>query len=131
MTNWTTDELAAIATAVEIDIAPTHTDGSAGRPTTTWVVEVNGHLYVRSYHGSDGAWYRQARRSHRGRITAGRTAYDVTFVEPTKVDHAEIDAAYRHKYVSHGRSYVDAMVNPRAVATTLRLDPAPAKENTR
>ena len=55
----------------------------------------------------------------------------MTFVEPATVDRAAIAAAYRHKYASHGRSYVDAMVNPRAAASTLRLDPAPPKENTR
>jgi hypothetical protein len=131
MTTWSTDELVAIGTAVEIDIAPIGPDGIAARPTTIWVVEVDGHLYVRSYHGPDGAWYRQARGSHRGRITAGATTYEVTFVEPSGVDAAVIDAAYRQKYARHGRSYVDAMVNGRAVAATLRLDPAPAKEEPR
>ncbi len=131
MTTWTSDELAAIGTAVEIDVTPLRPDGTAGRPTTIWVVEVDGHLYVRSYHGPDGAWYRQARRSHHGRITDRRNTYEVTFVEPGSVDPALIDAAYRHKYASYGRSYVDAMVSPNAAAATLRLDPPPAKEQPR
>jgi hypothetical protein len=103
------------------------------RPTTSWVVEVDGRLYVPSYHGPDGAWYRQARRTHlRGRITAGRTTYDVTFDQPTTgVDSGAIDAAYRHKYASHGRAYVEAMVTPRAATATLRLDPASPKEEDR
>lgn len=131
MTTTTTTQLAALATASEIDITIRRDDGTPGRPTTIWVVDVDGHLYIRSYNGPDGSWYRQARRTGRGQVSAGGHRYDITFTEPDGVDPAAIDAAYRRKYARHGRSYVDAMVNPNAVAATVRLDPTPSEENQR
>ena len=81
--------------------------------------------------GPTARWYRQARRTGRGQVTAGGHRYDITFTEPDGVDPAAIDAAYRRKYASQGRRYVDAMVNPNAVAATLRVDPTPSEENQR
>lgn len=127
----TTAQLAAVATANEIDITTRRGDGTLRRPITIWVVDVDGRLYVRSHNGPNGSWYRQARRTSRGQITAGGHRYDVTFTAPGGADPAAIDAAYRRKYASHGGRYVDAMVGPDAVAATLRLDPTPSEDNQR
>ena len=127
MTSWTTDQLATLGHQVEIDIAPTRADGTSAPDRPIWIVAVDGNLYIRSYHGPDGAWYRQARRTRRAHITAAGANYDVTLT-PDDIDPAAIDAAYRDKYTRHGRSYVDAMVTPGAAATTLRVDPT-SKEN--
>jgi hypothetical protein len=119
MTTWTTDELTTFGPADEIDVAPRRPDGTTRRATTIWIVRVGEDLYVRSYRGSDGAWYRTARRTGDGQVRATSNARDVRF-EPAgdDIDRAVIDDAYRRKY---GRSsYVDAMVSPQAVAT-LRL----------
>jgi hypothetical protein len=124
MTNWTTDQLATLGNQVEIDIGPTRADGTSGAARPIWIVVVDGNLYVRSYRGPNGAWYRQARRTNRAHITATGATYDVT-LSPADIDPALIDAAYRDKYTRHGGSYVDAMVSPAAAATTLRLDPTP------
>ena len=76
------------------------------------------------HRGPKGAWYRAAQRSRRGRIRAGDVERDVAF-EDVRDNTDAVDAAYRAKY---GRSsYVDAMVTPDAVATTLRLVPADTK----
>ena len=78
MTTTTTTQLAALATASEIDITTPY-DGTPRHPTTTWVVDVDGQLYIRSYDEPDGSWYRQARRTGRGQVTAGGHRYDLTF----------------------------------------------------
>jgi hypothetical protein len=63
-------------------------------------------------------------RRPEGRIRAGDVEHDVTFGHPTDIDQHAIDAAYRSKYGSYGRSYLDPMVAPGARATTLRLNSA-------
>ena len=113
--------LDALGTADEIEIAPMRADGTQAPYTTIWVVRVGDAVYVRSYRGSDGGWYRAAVGTGRARLRAGNTGRDVGFETADDVDGATIDAAYRAKY---GRSsYVDAMVTDNAAATTLRLVP--------
>jgi hypothetical protein len=119
---WTTNDLAAIAGTGEVEIAPRRADGTLGRSTTIWIVRVGDDLYVRSYHGPGGSWYRAALRTHEGHVRAGGLQRDVTFDEDPAADRTDIDDAYRTKYSRS--SSVDAMVTPDAAATTLRLVPA-------
>jgi hypothetical protein len=110
-----------LATPTSLAVAPSRPDGNARPYTTVWVVRVGGDLYVRSYRGRAGAWYKAAQRSKEGRIRAGGVERDVSFEPPaTDVDQS-VDDAYRAKY---GRSaHVDAMLLPDARPTTLRLAP--------
>ena len=123
MPAWTSDELSKIAAADELEIAPRRRDGTLRSPVTIWVVRHGDDLYVRSWRGRTGAWFRGAQVRHEGHIQAGGVDKDVTFVD---VDHAvddQIDAAYRTKYRRSGARYVDPMVGPEARATTLKLGP--------
>jgi len=125
MTVWTSDELGTIASAAELQIAPLRLDGTPRDPVTIWVVRTGDDLYVRSYRGTGGAWYRHARERHKGRIQANGIGKDVTFADETDpAINDQIDAAYRSKYRSHGGAYVEPMVSPAVRATTLRLIPA-------
>jgi hypothetical protein len=119
---WSDEQLEALGRAGEIDIAPRREDGVLRRPTTIWLVRVGDELFIRSYRGPDGGWYRDAIRTGRGRVSVGAVGHDVVFEPAPDVDQAAVDDAYRAKY---GRSsYVDAMVTNDAAATTLRLAPA-------
>jgi len=121
-TQWSNEQLDALGRAGEIDIAPRREDGALCRSTTIWLVRVGDELFIRSYRGPDGGWYRDATGTGRGRVGVGAIAYDVVFEPASDVDQAAVDNAYRAKY---GRSsYVDAMVTNDAAATTLRLAPA-------
>jgi hypothetical protein len=123
MTTWTDDELTRIGAADELDIAPRRADGSTSRPTTIWVVRVGDDLYVRSWRGASGSWYRRARATREGRIRAGGVERDVRFVEPDAGVRAAVDFAYRTKYARHGQTYVVPMVSDDAAAATLQLIP--------
>jgi hypothetical protein len=121
---WTSDELRTVAEAEELELASLRRDGSRGRPVTIWVVRVGDDLYVRSWKGHTGAWFRAAQTRHEGRVEAGSVRKDVTFVAETD-EHINdrIDAAYRTKYRHHGGRYVDPMVAPQARSTTIKLAP--------
>jgi hypothetical protein len=124
MTEWTSEELNKIATAEELEIAPLRDDGTLRNPVTIWVVRVGDNLYVRSYRGHAGAWFRATKVRHEGRIWAGGVEKDVTFVNESDPEiNDQIDAAYRSKYRHYSASYVDPMVAPEARSTTITLVP--------
>jgi hypothetical protein len=127
MSAWTSEELDRIGNAEELEIAPRQPDGRLRKPLPIWVVRVGDGLYVRSYRGRAGAWYRAAQATHTGRIWAGGVEKDVVFVE--EADPAlndQIDAAYRVKYNRYPQ-YVAPMVTPEVRATTLKLIPHAAE----
>ena len=91
---------------------------------TIWVVRVGDDLYVRSWRGRTGAWFRGTQVRHEGHVRAGGVEKDVTFVEEADPDiNNQIDAAYRTKYPQYGAQYVDPMVGPEARAATIKLVP--------
>ena len=124
MSTWTSEELVKIGNAEELEIASRRGDGTLGNPVTIWVVRVDDDLYVRSYRGRRGAWFRAVQMRHEGHIQAGGVEKDVTFVE-VNADHDinhQIDAAYRAKYHRYPQ-YVPPMMTPEARATTIQLVP--------
>lgn len=125
MSGWTRRELETIANADELRIAPDRDDRGQRGPTTIWVVGDGGELYVRSYRGGQGAWYRAARAAGHGRISSGGVTKDVTFTDAAGDPdlNARLDGVYRTKYGGYDRRYVDPMVTDTARATTLKLTP--------
>lgn len=123
MTTWTNEELDKIGNAEELEIAPRQRDGVLRKPLPIWVVRVGDNLYVRSYRGRAGAWFRAAQDTHQGHIRAGGVEKDVIFSEETDPTiNDRIDAAYRAKYGRYPQ-YVAPMVTPEVRATTLKLMP--------
>ncbi len=123
MTTWTSDELDTIGTADELEIAPLQHDGTLRKGVTIWVVRHGDDLYVRSWRGRSGAWFRGTQARHEGRIRAGGIEKDVTFVEETGPSiNDQVGTAYRTTY-RHYASYVPPMISPEARATTLKLVP--------
>jgi hypothetical protein len=58
MTRWTTDELNTIGNAEELHIASYGRDGMLRHPVPIWSVRIGNDLYVRSWRGLGGRWYR-------------------------------------------------------------------------
>ncbi len=124
MTMWTTDELSRIEDADELQISPRGPDGALHGPVTIWVVRSGDDLYVRSYRGRNGHWYRSSQARHEGHVRAGGVDRDVSFVDVIDSDTiALIDTAYRSKYQRYGPQYIDPMLAAPARATTIKLVP--------
>lgn len=119
---WTGDELDWIGGAEELQIAARRRDGTLRRPVPIWVVPVGDDLHVRSWRGAEGSWYRTARSTHEGHISAGGIDRDASLSEVGDDLDDAIDAGYRAKYGRYS-SYVEPMVAPQARATTLKLVP--------
>ena len=121
MSEWTTDELKKIGTAEELQIAPRCLNGTLRNPVPIWVIRVGDDLYVRSYRGPSGSWFRAAQRSGEGQIQAGGVQREVTFVaEEDPEMNDRIDAAYREKYGRYPQ-YVTPMLTAEVRSTTLKL----------
>ena len=124
MNDWIPEDFRRVADTLEIDIATIGRDGALRPYTPIWIVSDGAELYIRSYRGAAGAWYRNALREPRARIRAGGTEYDVVLAPDTsEAVNAAIDIDFRRKY-SYSPTSLAAMIRPEAVATTLRVRPA-------
>jgi hypothetical protein len=126
MTGWTRHDLESIGAAHELQLATFKKDGTLRKPVVIWVVRVGDELYVRSYRGREGAWFRHIQLRPEGRIVAGGVTKDVTFVDASSDEalNNKIDAAYQSKYRRYSATYVDPMIASQARATTLKLVPS-------
>ena len=123
MTAWTTDELARVGRADELDIASRRADGTFRPYVTIWAVRVGDDVYVRSAYGYDNPWLQRALRSGEGRIRAGGVERDVAFEQPGREVADDVSAGYHTKYDHYGPAIVGSVVSPEAVRSTLRLLP--------
>ena len=126
MTRWTSEELANIGAAEEVQIASIRSDGTLGKPVTVWAVRHGDDLYVRSVKGRDGYWYRSTQERHEGSIRARGAQQDVTFVDAASDIHDEIDAAYKAKYRRYAGIILNSVLTLEARASTIRLVPRSA-----
>src|SRR4051794_41728959 len=95
---WTTEEPDRIGAADEVQIAARGPDGSYDPYTTIWVVRAGEDLYVRSWRGSRGRWYRHALTAGAGRGRAAGIERDVAFTQPGAAPHEDLDRGDRAKY---------------------------------
>ena len=119
---WDPATVEQLADTREIEVAVP----AAGRPdarTPIWIVAVDDNLYVRSWKGEAGIWYQRALRHGIGSIVTGGQRRHVHFTPINDAGiNARIDEAYQRKYGKS--SYTEAMTQPPAASSTMRLDPA-------
>lgn len=123
MTAWTARDLDRIGKAEELRLSSRRPDGTLRPYVRMWVVRVGDDLYVRSAYGPDNPWFRRAKASGTGRVSAGGVERDVTFAEASPDVHAAIDAAYHAKYDRYGPRIVGTVVGPDVRDVTIRLEP--------
>ena len=118
---WDEAVFGELAGAREIDVVVPAPDRPVVR-APIWIVAVDGDLYVRSWKGDAGRWYRRDRRYGTGSVVTAGGEHRVRFHpagEPAL--DAVIDQAFLAKY---GDSrYSREMIRPPAAGTTLRLVP--------
>lgn len=124
MSTWTENELDAIAAATELRMSTQRPDGTLRPAVPIWVVRAGNGIYVRSYTGPGGGWFRHATDHGTAHIRAGGVDSDVTVTLTGTAARADIDGAYRAKYARCGSTYVEPMTADKAAATTLLLSPA-------
>ena len=126
--NFPESDLAAMAAAKEVDVETRSPSGDARR-TIIWIVERDGDVFVRSYRGPRGKWYREALADPEvaihvdGRRVAARA---VPATDPESVEACS--EGLRAKY-PRSRS-LDAMLIPDVLPTTLRIEAAGAPVKT-
>jgi hypothetical protein len=96
--------------------------GDGEKTTIIWVVVDDGAVFVRSFRGEAGRWYRQALANPEVALIVGDDRYHFTASPATDADSVRRTSdGIRLKY-GKGRS-VDAMVLPEVLDTTLLLIP--------
>ncbi|KPM55958.1 hypothetical protein CcI49_21905 [Frankia sp. CcI49] len=123
MSAWTSSELDALGAAEELTITTKRPDGTLRTPVPIWTVRVEDEVYVRSWRGRGGAWYRNTSAQGAAHIHAAGVDCDVTATGPDVSVRAAVDRAYRAKYSRFGDRYVLPMVADAAASSTLRLRP--------
>jgi hypothetical protein len=142
VSGWTPAQLAELASADEVRIAPRRTDGTLLRERIIWVVSAPdadhpastgaaasssaaGRVFVRSTNGPTASWFRTATRSRRAdlRTRSGTVAVTLTPVSGADLDVA--DQAYRAKYGRRYRSIVEHLLGGGPRPATLELHPEP------
>jgi hypothetical protein len=120
--SWPATQLAQLHDAVEI-VLLMHRAGHDDLRVPVWVVVVGEDAYVRSWKGAGSVWFRRALADADQAIVLAGVTIPVRFVPVDDFDDIVIGDGYRAKYSRYPESYIDPMVAPKAVETTMRLDP--------
>jgi hypothetical protein len=113
-----------IANADELPLSTQRTDGSLPNPVAIWVVRHGDDLYIRSYRGPGGLWFRHARERREGRIQAGGVDKNVTFADADHDLHDQIDTM---RTVTRGSAHRSAADPQRSVPRNRSLSDWPRR----
>ena len=117
-------DLDLLATTKEIRVETRSPAGEVHR-TIVWPLVHDGVVYLRSFKGPTGRWYREALADPEVALLFDRRRLPARAIPAT--DAASVEAcseALREKY---RRSYsLEAMLVPAVLATTLRIEPVAA-----
>jgi hypothetical protein len=114
-------DLAVIDERQEIEVETRSAGGTVHR-TIVWPLVRDGVVYLRSYKGPAGRWYREALADPSIALVADGRRIEAVAVPATDPESVEAcSAALRAKY---RKSYsLEAMLAPEVLPTTLRIDP--------
>lgn len=119
MARFDADRLRDLRDAKEVRISTVKHPGSA---VVIWVVVADDAVFVRSFRGAKGRWYRDLAMGGDATLdVAGRQLPVRAIPEREPVAIERVSREYLRKY--QPSSYAQAMVQPDTLATTLRLEP--------
>ena len=108
----------------EVDVETSSASG-ARHHVPIWVVVDGEHVFVRSYLGQRGRWYREI-RERPGALNVGSRRIPVrAILADDAASKRRTSEALRRKYARSGSS-LESMLKPSVLGTTLRLEPADA-----
>jgi len=119
MPTFDAETLRALRDLKEIGI---RTAQHPGHAVVIWIVVAGDEVFVRSFRGAKGRWYRDIAAGGPAMLEFGDRRLAVQAVpanEPAAIERASRE--YLSKYKSS--SYAQAMVQPELLPTTLRLEP--------
>jgi hypothetical protein len=98
--SWTSEQLALVDAARELEIAVRRVDRTLRPWTPIWVVRVVGDVYVRPWYRRDTGWFGLALSTRRARVRVPGVEVDVRIedvgVGPSGL-RQDVDDAYRDK----------------------------------
>lgn len=119
MTNFDADTLGDLRQVREVRIRTGKHPGSA---VVIWVVVAGDDVFVRSFRGARGRWYRDLVAG--GSATLEFAGRQLAVQAIPASDPAAVDGASREFLRKYGPGpYAQAMVKPETLPTTLRLEP--------
>lgn len=119
MTRFDADALRDLSAAKEVRI---RTEKHPGSDVVIWVVVADDEVFVRSFRGAKGRWYRDLASGGDAKLDVAGRSLAVRAMpehEPAAIERASRE--YLRKY--QPSSYAQAMVERDILATTLRLEP--------
>ena len=106
----------------EIRIATAAAGAKTKHRATIWVVVVDGQVFVRSFTGPKGKWYRNVLANPEADLEVdGKTIHVKAIPLNDQKSNEAVSRAYLEKYRSS--PYAKDMVGPEVLPTTLRLEP--------
>jgi hypothetical protein len=122
-------DLDLLARLEEVDVETRSAAGDVHR-TIVWPVVRDGVVYLRSYKGPSGRWYREALADPAIALVADGRRLPARAVPAADAASVEAcSAALRDKYPRDGS--LEAMLVPEVLPTTLRIEPAASAEGGR
>ena len=121
---FSTDIVDLLERTDEVQIEPRSPDGRRTKPVTIWVVVDAGEVYVRSYRGVNGRWYRALRQQPMGvlHVDGREIPFRAVHIDdPATI--ARVSEAFRRKYEGRWPQETADMLKDEVLGTTLRLEP--------
>lgn len=119
MTMFDASTLAVLRDTKEVAIRTSNHPATA---VVIWVVVADGEVFVRSFRGATGRWYRDLAGGGRATLEVSGRRLEVQAIpanDPGSIERAS--RAFLSKY--QPSPYAQAMVQADLLSTTLRLDP--------
>ncbi|HTK44999.1 MAG TPA: DUF2255 family protein [Patescibacteria group bacterium] len=117
-------DLDLLATAKEVRVETRSTAGEVHR-TIVWPLVHDGVVYLRSYKGPSGRWYREALADPEIALLFDRRRLPARAIPAA--DAASVEACSEALRAKYRRSYsLEAMLAPSVLPTTLRIEPVAA-----